>query len=49
MNPTEREWVIKPVFSQSGHEFEGPKDFIAKKKQANGQASGGTTRLTGLV
>jgi len=39
VNPTEREWAIKPTFSQSGHEFEGPKDFVAKKKQANGQAT----------
>ncbi|CAE8643317.1 unnamed protein product, partial [Polarella glacialis] len=39
VNPTEREWAIKPLFSQQGHEFEGPRDFVAKKKQANGQAT----------
>lgn len=39
VNPTEREWQIKPVFAQSGHEFDGPRDFVAKKRQANGQAT----------
>jgi len=39
VNPTEREWVVKPNFAQSGHEFDGPREFIAKKKQANGQAT----------
>jgi len=39
VNPTEREWSIKPVFSQNGHEFYGPREFFAKKRQPNGQAT----------
>mmetsp|Transcript_76352 Transcript_76352/g.221693 ORF Transcript_76352/g.221693 Transcript_76352/m.221693 type:complete len:2886 (+) Transcript_76352:129-8786(+) len=39
VNPTEREWAIKPTFVQNGREFDGPRDFIAKKKQNNGQAT----------
>jgi hypothetical protein len=39
VNPTEREWQIKPVFAQNGHEFDGPREFVAKKRQANGQAT----------
>ncbi|OLQ10590.1 Sodium-driven chloride bicarbonate exchanger [Symbiodinium microadriaticum] len=32
VNPTDREWAIKPTFSQIGHEFDGPREFFAKKK-----------------
>lgn len=39
VNPTDREWSIKPTFSQNGHEFDGPREFIAKKKGATGQAT----------
>lgn len=39
VNPTDREWAIKPTFVQNGHEFDGPREFNAKKKQANGQAT----------
>jgi len=39
LNPTDREWTIKPTFSQQGTEFDGPREFIAKKRQGNGQAS----------
>lgn len=46
MNPTEREWAIKPTFVQNGNEFDGPREFIAKKKQANGQATTTCYKLT---
>jgi len=39
VNPTDREWIIKPTFSQNGHEFDGPREFTAKKRQASGQAT----------
>eukprot|EP00931_Biecheleriopsis_adriatica_P036216 TRINITY_DN2086_c0_g1_i7.p1 TRINITY_DN2086_c0_g1~~TRINITY_DN2086_c0_g1_i7.p1 ORF type:complete len:2928 (-),score=554.29 TRINITY_DN2086_c0_g1_i7:9-8792(-) len=39
VNSTDREWAIKPTFSQQGHEFDGPKEFVAKKKGATGQAT----------
>jgi len=42
VNPTDREWAIKPTFSHTtgnGHEFDGPREFIAKKKGATGQAT----------
>jgi len=39
INPTERDWPIKPTFSQTGHEFDGPREFIAKKRAPNGQAT----------
>ena len=29
--PTQTQ-AIKPTFSQIGHEFDGPREFIAKKK-----------------
>jgi len=38
-NPTDKEWVIKANFAQPGHDFEGPREFTAKKRQANGQAT----------
>ncbi|CAJ1445026.1 unnamed protein product [Effrenium voratum] len=46
VNPTDREWAIKPTFSQIGHEFDGPREFIAKKKGATGQATVTTYPLT---
>lgn len=39
VNPTEREWVIKPTFVQNGSEFDGPREFTAKRKSASGQAT----------
>jgi len=46
INPTERDWIIKPTFSFSGHEFDGPRDFTAKKRQMNGQATTSLYPLT---
>ncbi|CAE7358857.1 CFAP47 [Symbiodinium natans] len=46
VNPTDREWAIKPTFSQIGHEFDGPREFFAKKKGATGQATVTTYPLT---
>lgn len=46
VNPTDKEWAIKPTFSQIGHEFDGPREFIAKKKGATGQATVTTYPLT---
>jgi hypothetical protein len=46
INPTERDWAIKPTFSQSGHEFDGPREFTAKKRQSNGQATASYYPLT---
>jgi hypothetical protein len=39
VNPTDKEWAIKPQFSQGCHEFDGPREFVAKKRQSNGQAT----------
>jgi hypothetical protein len=39
VNPTERDWLIKPTFTQSGNEFNGPREFTAKKRQPTGQAT----------
>lgn len=39
VNSTDRDWIIKPNFAQTGHEFDGPREFTAKKRQANGQAN----------
>merc|ERR1719399_1834597 len=46
INPTERDWAIKPTFSQAGHEFDGPREFTAKKRQGNGQATASYYPLT---
>lgn len=37
VNPTERDWPVKATLTQSGHEFDGPREFIARKRQPNGQ------------
>eukprot|EP00929_Paragymnodinium_shiwhaense_P088700 TRINITY_DN49010_c0_g1_i1.p1 TRINITY_DN49010_c0_g1~~TRINITY_DN49010_c0_g1_i1.p1 ORF type:complete len:2929 (-),score=783.00 TRINITY_DN49010_c0_g1_i1:108-8894(-) len=39
VNTTDREWTIKAIFSPSGQEFDGPREFIAKRRQPNGQAT----------
>jgi len=46
INPTERDWAIKPTFSQNGHEFDGPREFTAKKRTPNGQATPSYYQLT---
>merc|ERR1719161_2536405 len=39
VNPTERDWLVKPTFTQQGNEFDGPREFTAKKRQPSGQAT----------
>jgi hypothetical protein len=46
INPTDRDWPIKPTFSQNGHEFDGPREFTAKKRAPNGQATSSYYPLT---
>mmetsp|Transcript_20679 Transcript_20679/g.39293 ORF Transcript_20679/g.39293 Transcript_20679/m.39293 type:complete len:2902 (+) Transcript_20679:155-8860(+) len=46
INPTDRDWPIKPTCSQSGHEFDGPREFTAKKRAPNGQATTSLYPLT---
>merc|ERR1719440_741626 len=46
INPTDRDWPIKPTFSQTGHEFDGPREFTAKKRNPNGQPTASYYMLT---
>merc|ERR1719399_485822 len=39
VNPTDKDWPIKATFKQEGLAFDGPREFTAKKRSANGQAT----------
>merc|ERR1719353_2807171 len=46
VNPTDKDWPIKATFKQDGLAFDGPREFIAKKRSANGQATTSNYPLT---
>jgi hypothetical protein len=39
VNQSDREWIVKAIYSPAGHEFDGPREFTAKRRQANGMST----------
>lgn len=46
VNTSDREWIVKALFSQQGHEFDGPREFTAKRRQPTGQATTSNYQLS---
>jgi hypothetical protein len=46
VNQSDREWIVKAIYNPQGHEFDGPREFTAKRRQANGQATTSNYLLT---
>jgi hypothetical protein len=46
VNPTDKDWPIKATFRQDGLAFDGPREFIARKRSATGEATTSNYPLT---
>eukprot|EP00927_Polykrikos_kofoidii_P033789 TRINITY_DN28631_c0_g1_i1.p1 TRINITY_DN28631_c0_g1~~TRINITY_DN28631_c0_g1_i1.p1 ORF type:complete len:1661 (+),score=302.97 TRINITY_DN28631_c0_g1_i1:478-4983(+) len=46
VNTTDKEWNIKATFTHNNGEFDGPREFVAKRRQPNGQATSSLYPLT---
>merc|ERR1719161_3303838 len=47
VNPTDKDWPIKATFTQTGGlAFDGPREFIARKRSATGEATTSNYPLT---
>jgi len=46
INPTEKDWTIRSTFAPVLNEYDGPREFTAKKRQPSGQATTSLYPLT---